>query len=746
MPQTTGPEVASAALAPGRPSPPRPLLVTIAAAGTALLAAIPLWGIGQIRAGQWLDIQRVDGELYGAMWRHPRLSLDILAVLAVILPVVGLALAWGSRRARVLACGAFVASAYGLWHRGLYAPDPNLSNAAAAACILLAGLLALSRGCDPYFSGAAWRAASEGRAWTAYGQRIRRLIDRVPLTGAALMVIAIGVVLRVATIWSMDIWADGGTYSAMGKAWMEHHEFLMPYGDVTTWIGSTPGYSHHYPPMYPLYLGLVYTVIGFGVLQTKIAAVTMALAALTTVYFTSASLFGRGRALLVTSILAVEPHLIWSTGTGFSENLVLLLFAVTLWAILKSLEKPPYILAAGAAAGLAYLTRSSIGPFFVVAGVGGLLWRFHFLGWRVLTNRWYVGAIAVFAACVAVWADRNVRLFGGYPPWDGPGSLFGPGGAVSWLSSSSKDMLIVAGGGLLLLGLFWMGRPRQSAASRMRAYWLGGVAACAVWALAWAWTARNGTLHGWPAWETAQDIASAGAAASAQPDLFAKALGYKSLLFTLYLLWYAAFLFPQLGASLRRIREEREMALWLAVGLVFVIAWVIASQLWVVEKTLLFWFDNHRYVVIAFLPLLWLALGRAEPHDPATKGRVAALALTLLLFSAYILMAPTRTSTDDAVQFLDGKLQPGMELALDGGTNKYAQFTYMPTFDVRVDGYEPGLSCNRPSHPDFLIVVNKPTEEYVCYHEIGRFVQNTMSGSQVSVVMQWGAQATPSAS
>lgn len=719
----------------------RPLAVTLLAAATACLAAVPAWAALQMRAGNWVDIHRVDGELFGAMSRHATFSMAIVEVLAVALLLLGLAVAWGSRRARYAAAAAFIVTAYGLWHRGLYAADPIPSDAAATVCLLLGLALATWRGIDPYFDGRAWQQAKERRAWASYGKSARRVLDRIPLVPMALAVIGLGIVLRVATVWTMDIWADGSTYSAMGKAWMEHHEFLMPYGDVTTWLGSDPGYSHHYPPMYPLYLGVVYSIFGFGLLQTKLAGVAMAILALGVVFATTRSLFGRDRALLVTAILAMEPHLIWAAGTGFSENMVLVFFALTLWGILKSLDSPPYIVVAGAAAGLAYLTRSSIGPFFVVAGVGGLLWRFHFLGWRALSNRWYLAAIAVFVGLVAYWANRNVELFGGYPPWDGPASLAGPDGAIAWLPSSSGAMAAAVGGAALLGALFWMGRPRNASLAATRGYAATAVAAAALWVVGWAWLARNGDVHGWPPWETSTVLSSAGAAAAAEPREFAYALGYKSLLFLVYFLWYAVFFLPQIRESLRRIREESEMALWLAVGLVFVIAWLIASQLWVYESTLVFWFDNHRYIVIALLPLLWLALRRAAPREAGTKVRALALCLTLLLYTAWLFAMPTQTSTDEAMQSLAPHLEPGMEVAFDGGANKYSMFVYQPRYDIGVAGY-PGGTCGAAEHPDFLIAVNSGDKEYPCFHEIGRFAQAMRSGGeQTSVVYKWGQPA-----
>src|SRR5207247_2887141 len=82
----------------------------------------------------------------------------------------------------------------------------------------------------------------------------------------------------------------------------------------------------------------------------------------------------------------------------YAENLITLLFVVTVAAILKSLDRPRWILVAGVAAGLAYLTKSSVGPFFLVAGLAGFSWRFRFVRWAVFRDRAYLAAIGIFGA------------------------------------------------------------------------------------------------------------------------------------------------------------------------------------------------------------------------------------------------------------------------------------------------------------------------------------------------------------
>jgi len=242
-------------------------------------------------------------------------------------------------------------------------------------------------------------------------RRLARSVEAYPLERLGLAAVAAGIVLRLAAPFFMDFRSDGDTYTAMGQAWAMHHAFLMPYGDVTTWAPTPPGYSNHYPPAYPFYLGLWFSAFGFGLAQAKAAAVVMSLAALAVAYFTTRDLYGPIPAALAAGLVAVEPHLVWVTGSGFSENMVLLFFALTMWAILRSLKDDRFIVYAGLFAGLAYLTRASVGYFFVIAGGGGFVWRFYYRRWKLFTNVWYLAAIVVFISIAGAWAYRNASLF-----------------------------------------------------------------------------------------------------------------------------------------------------------------------------------------------------------------------------------------------------------------------------------------------------------------------------------------------
>ncbi|MEA3204022.1 MAG: hypothetical protein QOI63_1702, partial [Thermoplasmata archaeon] len=225
--------------------------------------------------------------------------------------------------------------------------------------------------------------------------------------------IAVGVALRVASYWWTPLGVDAFVYSVMGNQLLHTGSFTMPWGDVHTYM-TAPVPSHHYPPLYPVYLAGFFKVLGFSQSTVHVASIVSSLAALLVTWLCTRDLYGPRKALVVTAAIALSPVFVQNTGQGYSENLVLLLFVATLWAILKSLDRPWYILPAGILAGLGYLTKSSMGYFFIIAGLGGLAWRLYWKGWKVLRDPAYLAAIASFGLLVAGWAIRNYLLFGSW--------------------------------------------------------------------------------------------------------------------------------------------------------------------------------------------------------------------------------------------------------------------------------------------------------------------------------------------
>ncbi len=228
------------------------------------------------------------------------------------------------------------------------------------------------------------------------------------------ILLAAGIGLRVLAVLWLPVAADASEYAVLGTSILGGQGMWLPWGEwweTETWPA---GPSHHYPPVYPTYLVPFLAAFGFTTRTVQLGALAAGLALLLLFRRATAWLFGREPARWFAALLALDPVLIATTGTGYAENLVTLLFVVTVAAILKSLDRPRWILVAGLTAGLAYLTKSSVGPFFLIAGVAGFAWRFRFARWAVFRDRAYLGAIGIFATVAGAWAVRNLSLF-----WDG---------------------------------------------------------------------------------------------------------------------------------------------------------------------------------------------------------------------------------------------------------------------------------------------------------------------------------------
>lgn len=508
------------------------------------------------------------------------------------------------------------------------------------------------------------------RWWSPLAAGYRRAIaglESYPLERIGLAAIAAGVVLRVVAMFTMDFRSDGDTYTAMGHAWARTGTFLMPYGDVTTWNPTEPGYSNHYPPAYPFYLGLVFKVFGFGLAQAKGAALAMSLLAILASYLTTRDLYGRVSAAIVGGLVALEPHLIWVTGTGFSENMVMVFFAVTMWAIVKSLTDTRYIVFAGLAAGLAYLSRSSVGYFFVIAGVGGFVWRFLYMRWAVFRNGWYMLAIVLFGSIILAWAWRNVALFGYAEETVSLRELARVGGIGA---------MGVAGLALVALGALTALRKRAPA------WWAFGIPVgiallgAGLYALPGA--VKLPTLHvEVPRWETSSYVRYVQTLAWQKPYDWGHAMMLKIPLFIGFLAWYIVPFAPETWRATKRVREEHTSALWLSVALVWVIAWIITAMFWVFERSWIYWLDNHRYILIGLLPLAWLVVREMRMERASARIRVILLMLSLFAAGAGTFVSPVKFSDLRAAEYMDPYLRPGDTVGVDGGTIKYAFYAYL---------------------------------------------------------------------
>ena len=360
----------------------------------------------------------------------------------------------------------------------------------------------------------------------------------------------------------------------------------MPLGEIFshTWA---PEYSHHYPPAYPIYLGPFVGAFGLSPWALKLGSTVAGLLLLGAVYAATRDLYGRDKALLVAGALAVDPILVQTGTTAYSENFLALSFALTMWAIVKSLKVERWIVLAGLFAGIAYLTKSSVGWFFLVAGVAGFLWRFHYVRWAVLRNRHYLLAIAIFASFVIAWSLRNLSLF-----WDG-----------SWTS------------------LF-------------------------------------------TAWQGSAYFANATGRAAADVGGLAFILAVRAPFYLLLFLFVGGYWLQHLRRT-PKVSDEHYSGLWLAVGLTYLLAWIISGIYWTLEHSPWFWLDQGRYIVVANVVVLWLVVKDADVRLPAFRKRYAAMAAVWVAASVVVL-AQAKPGVFAAYDLLRDQAAEGDVVAVDG--------------------------------------------------------------------------------
>jgi hypothetical protein len=232
----------------------------------------------------------------------------------------------------------------------------------------------------------------------------RRIIT-VTFLAAIIIGVAVFTYLNFsATQENYDWMHDGLLYQQMGQSFLLNREFIVD--------GL---YTHHFGPIYPLYLSMFYVFLPVH-LGTQVAVEVIFALSVVVVFASTKKLYRIMPGLISTALIVTIPTYVFSTSRNYSEPMVLILYTLTIYFILESLQsgKANRIILAGLFAALGFLTKSSLGYFFIITGIVGFLWRFYYMKWRVFKNKHYLIAVLVFLALVLAWTARNLSLF-----WDG---------------------------------------------------------------------------------------------------------------------------------------------------------------------------------------------------------------------------------------------------------------------------------------------------------------------------------------
>jgi 4-amino-4-deoxy-L-arabinose transferase-like glycosyltransferase len=196
---------------------------------------------------------------------------------------------------------------------------------------------------------------------------------------------------------------------------LEYHAQGVFFHDGHPWWSRTPfGIPHPSlwkAPLYPLWVGTLYSAGGIHPGLVKIAQIVFGVAVIVLTWALARRLFGPRAAIAAAFLVAVYPMAFQFEELLYSEAIATPLLLVVLLLAWTRPPTPRRAALTGAALGIAMLTRPSLG---VLAGAVLVAW-IALAGWRRgigLT----LAAAAVAALVIAPWTIRNHRVDGGFVP------------------------------------------------------------------------------------------------------------------------------------------------------------------------------------------------------------------------------------------------------------------------------------------------------------------------------------------
>jgi len=250
------------------------------------------------------------------------------------------------------------------------------------------------------------------RARTLAQRSIQWLTRPIITKHALLLAFAVGLALRLATIWTRPPQYDGTAYMALADSIANGDGLVAPWGRFDDPFSSSPELTD-LSPLFPAYLASFYRALGFSIEATQWAGFLLGVLVLATAFWASSDLYGRSTGLLTCAVLAVVPALILFPGMEWADNLPVLFFILALWGLIRGLRNNhPWFFAAGGFA-LALFALSKAHEIGVVtatlAAAGFLAWRMWEkgpIGLRSLSTWAFLGGFLLPVGAWLAWGPR----------------------------------------------------------------------------------------------------------------------------------------------------------------------------------------------------------------------------------------------------------------------------------------------------------------------------------------------------
>ncbi len=135
-------------------------------------------------------------------------------------------------------------------------------------------------------------------------------------------------------------------------------------------------------------------------------------------------------------------------------------------------------------------------------------------------------------------------------------------------------------------------------------------------------------------------------------------------LYVLFFLFLGAFWLRDLR-RMPKVSDEHYSGLWLAIGLTYLLSWIISGILWTFERQPIFWLDMMRYVVMANPVILWLLVKDSDVGSSVFRRKYAAT-VAILLAASLIVVVPATPGVYQAYDILRAEAPDGSVVAVDG--------------------------------------------------------------------------------
>lgn len=195
----------------------------------------------------------------------------------------------------------------------------------------------------------------------------------------------------------------------LAVAWNFEQGSLNPFYPEAIWGGLRDAYVEMEFPLVPYVLAVAWRLFGEHEAFGRVIGIGSSLVLIATTYALGRELFSRGVARGAALLLAMSPSAVFFGRVPMTDTPMIACSALAILGYVRyfATGSPRWAIVGAAAAMFAWLLKIPslliLGPLAVIA------WQAR--GWRLITDRWFIGGLAVAFLVTAGWYLHALRLY-----------------------------------------------------------------------------------------------------------------------------------------------------------------------------------------------------------------------------------------------------------------------------------------------------------------------------------------------